>query len=104
MSNEIDPQDVAETFDEDLVGGGGRVLSDEAPIEFPPEHPLGVPFADADVTDESLEDRLEQEEPDILPILSDDEPDEDVDDDDLDDDDEDLDNDDEDLDDEPDDD
>lgn len=64
---EMDPQDVAETFDEDLVGGDTRVLSDEVRVQFPPEHLHGVPFADADVSDESLEDRVAQEEPDVFP-------------------------------------
>lgn len=67
VPSDIDPQDMAETFDEDLLGSGGRVLSDEARVDFPTERLHGVPFADADVTDESLEDRLAQEEPDELP-------------------------------------
>jgi hypothetical protein len=67
MSNDApDPQDQAEAFDEDLVAGGAG-LSDEVPVSFPPDRLHGVPFADSDVTDESLEDRLAQEEPDVVP-------------------------------------
>lgn len=68
-----DPQDQAEQFDEDLLGGdpietmpGGTVTSDETIIDFPPDRPLGIEHADADVTDESLEDRVAQEEPDVF--------------------------------------
>jgi len=65
-----DPQDEAEQFDEDLLGAdlladGNPVTSDEAAVEVPPDHPLGVPFADSDVTDESLADRVAQEEPEV---------------------------------------
>lgn len=67
MTND-DPDDLAESFDEDLLGTGGRVLSDEATFEYPPERLHGVPFVDADVTDESLEDRLAQEQADDLPL------------------------------------
>jgi hypothetical protein len=67
MTNDIDPQDVAETFDEELIGGDDPILSDDARLDFPPDELHGVPFADADVTDESLSDRLSQEEPDELP-------------------------------------
>lgn len=62
-----DPQGIAETVDEDVVGGGGRVTSDEAGVDFPPDRPHGVPFGDADVTDESLADRVRQEEPELTP-------------------------------------
>ena len=65
-----DAQDEAEQFDEDLLGAdpladAGAVTSDEAAVEVPPDHPLGIPFADADVTDESLADRVAQEEPEV---------------------------------------
>jgi hypothetical protein len=65
-----DPQDTAEQFDEDLLGGdeladGNVVTSDEAVIEVPPDRPVGIPFADADVTDESVSDRADREEPEV---------------------------------------
>lgn len=64
MSN--DPQDQAESFDEDLIGGvENAVTSDEVETDFPPDRLHGVPFADADVTDESVADRALQEEPEV---------------------------------------
>jgi hypothetical protein len=61
-----DPQDQAESVDEDLIGGSeNAVTSDEVEVDFPPDRPQGVLFADADVTDESLADRLLQEEPEV---------------------------------------
>lgn len=65
MSN--DPQDQAETLDEDRTGQPDPVNSDEAGIDMPPDRPLGLPHADADVTDESLADRVLQEEPEVTP-------------------------------------
>ena len=58
-----DPQDHAEGFDEDGIGSTGRLLSDGTEVDFPPEMPHGVPFADSDVTDESFTERDEQHEP-----------------------------------------
>lgn len=55
----------AEQFDEDLVGGDDPVTSDEASVDFPPDRPVGLPFADADVTDESLAERHAREEPEV---------------------------------------
>ena len=61
-----DPQDQAERVDEDIVGGeGAAVTSDEVEVDFPPDRPQGVLFADADVTDESVADRVLQEEPEV---------------------------------------
>ena len=65
-----DPQDVAEQFDEDLLGGdplanGELVNPDEAMVQVPPDEPVGIPFADADVTDESISDRHDREEPEV---------------------------------------
>ncbi len=58
-----DPQDNAESFDEDVTGQGEPILSDEAVTDYPPEEPVGLQFADADVTDESFADR--EEEPEV---------------------------------------
>jgi len=60
-----DGQDGAEQFDEDLVGGDDPVTSDEVEVEFPPDRPMGLPFADADVTDESVAERADREEPEV---------------------------------------
>ena len=59
-----DPQLDAESFDEDMLGTD-PVTSDQASTDFPPERLVGVPFADADVTDESFEERYAQEEPEL---------------------------------------
>jgi hypothetical protein len=66
-----DAQDRAEQFDQDVIGGAdpvepdAAILSEEAVIDFPPDRPLGIDHADADVTDESLEQRVAQEQPDV---------------------------------------
>jgi hypothetical protein len=63
MSDE-DPQDIAEEYDEDVLGQEEPVLSDELPADQDPlDDPRGLPFADADVTDESLADRAARELP-----------------------------------------
>ena len=59
-----DEQDFAESVDDEMIGLAAE-SSDEVVIDFPPDRPLGLPFADADVTDESLADRLAQEEPEV---------------------------------------
>jgi hypothetical protein len=59
-----DPQDVAETLDDDTVGTDA-VTSDQVNVAFPPVRPHGVQFADADVTDESFAERSLQEEPEL---------------------------------------
>ena len=71
MSEQHDDQEGAEQLDDDVTGLDDPVASDEVQPDFPPDHLEGVPFADADVTDESLEDRLAQEEPDQFPDRSD---------------------------------
>lgn len=62
-----DAQDRAEATDDDLIGGGDAVTSDEVEVDFPPYSPVGLPFADADVTDESFAERSMQEEPEVSP-------------------------------------
>jgi len=63
MSDFVDEQTGAEQFDEEVTASEEPVTSDEVQTDFPPEQLHGVPFADADVTDESFADRSEQEEP-----------------------------------------
>ncbi len=62
-----DEQYGAEQLDEDVTGLEDPVTSDEVRPDYPPDHLEGVPFADADVTDESFEDRVAQEEPEQFP-------------------------------------
>lgn len=59
-----DEQDIAESTDDDKIGADA-VTSDDGPIDFPPDRPMGLRYADADVTDESVSDRLAQEEPEV---------------------------------------
>ena len=63
MSASSDEQFGAEQLDEDVTGLDEPVTSDEARPAYPPDRLEGVPFADADVTDESFEERLAQEQP-----------------------------------------
>lgn len=62
-----DSQDRAESLDEDMIGGDSAVTSDQVEVDFPPDAPHGIQFADADVTDESFADRSAQEIPEVFP-------------------------------------
>jgi hypothetical protein len=62
MSDFIDEQTAAEQFDEEVTASEDPVTSDEVRADFPPERLHGVPFADADVSDESFAERSAQEE------------------------------------------
>lgn len=65
MSDYMDEQSTAEELDDDVTGLDEPVTSDEAHVDYPPDHFGGVPFADSDVTDESFADRVTQEEPEV---------------------------------------
>ncbi len=67
MTDHDDDQFGAEQLDEDVTGLDDPTTSDEVRQDYPPDHLAGVPFADADVTDESFDDRSAQEQPDELP-------------------------------------
>jgi hypothetical protein len=61
-----DEQDHAEAVDEEEAFGAEQATSDmSGPIDPIPDSPLGLPFADADVTDESVADRAAREEPEV---------------------------------------
>lgn len=60
-----DSQDRAESFDEDMIGGDSAVTADQVEVDFPPERPHAIQFADADVTDESFAERSAQEQPEV---------------------------------------
>jgi hypothetical protein len=62
-----DDQFGAEQLDEEVTGLDDPASSDEVPTDYPPDHLAGVPFADADVTDESFDDRSAQEQPEEFP-------------------------------------
>lgn len=68
-----DEQDGAEQLDEDVILGDDELYEGAEEEDFPPDHLSGVPFADSDVTDESLADRLRQMEPEPQPDLGDEE-------------------------------
>jgi hypothetical protein len=59
-----DEQDAAESVDEEMVGTDGITSDEIGAFGDAPDRPVGVPFADADVTDESLADRAAREVPD----------------------------------------
>ena len=60
-----DEQAGAESLDEDITGIDDPVTTEEVEVDFPPDRPMGIPFADADVTDESFAERSLQEEPEV---------------------------------------
>jgi hypothetical protein len=60
-----DEQDNAEAFDEEMIDGDENPTSEHEIVQFPAERLRGVPFADSDVTDESVVDRHEQEVPEV---------------------------------------
>ena len=49
-----DEQDAAESVDEDMVGGDPVTSDEVGAFGDSPDDPVGLPFADADVTDESF--------------------------------------------------
>lgn len=65
MSDFMDEQSVAEQLDDEVTGSDAPVTSDETHVDYPPDHLSGVPFADADITDESLAERVAQEQPEV---------------------------------------
>ncbi len=61
-----DEQDVAESVDEDVVGSDAVTSDELGRFDDAPDRPVGLPFADADVTDESLAERVAREIPDVV--------------------------------------
>jgi hypothetical protein len=60
-----DEQDVAESVDEEMVGVDAVTSDEVGAFDDAPDSPVGLPFADADVTDESLAERAAREIPDV---------------------------------------
>ena len=58
-----DEQDVAESVDEEMVGTDAVTSDEVGAFDDAPERPVGLPFADADVTDESFAERSDREVP-----------------------------------------
>jgi hypothetical protein len=60
-----DEQDVAESVDEEMVGVDAVTSDEVGAFDDAPDRPVGLPFADADVTDESLAERAAREIPEV---------------------------------------
>ena len=60
-----DEQDVAESVEEEVVGTDAVTSDEVGAFDDAPDRPVGLPFADADVTDESLAERTAREIPDV---------------------------------------
>ncbi len=58
-----DEQDGAESVDEEMVGADAVTSDEIGAFDDAPDRPVGLPFADADVTDESLAERAAREIP-----------------------------------------
>ena len=61
-----DEQDVAESVDEEMRGADALTSDEVGAFDDAPDRPVGLPFADADVTDESLAERAAREIPDLI--------------------------------------
>ena len=60
-----DEQDMAESVDEEIVGTDAANSDEVGSFDDSPDLPVGLPFADADVTDESFAERSDREIPDL---------------------------------------
>jgi hypothetical protein len=60
-----DEQDVAESVDEEMIGTDGVTSDEVGAFDDAPDRPVGLPFADADVTDESVAERAAREIPEV---------------------------------------
>jgi hypothetical protein len=58
-----DEQDMAESVDEEMVGTDAVTSDEVGSFDDAPDQPVGLPYADADVTDESLAERAAREVP-----------------------------------------
>ena len=58
-----DEQDMAESVDEEMVGGDAVTSDEVGAFDDAPDRPVGLPFADADITDESLAERVDARSP-----------------------------------------
>jgi hypothetical protein len=60
-----DEQDAAESVDEEVVGTDAVTSDEVGAFDDAPDRPVGLPFADADVTDESFAERTARELPEV---------------------------------------
>jgi len=61
-----DEQDNAESVDEAMLGTDAVTSDEVGAFDDAPDRPVGLPFADADVTDESFAARSDREVPELL--------------------------------------
>ena len=61
-----DEQDTAESVDEEIVGTDVTNSDEVGSFDDSPDLPVGLPFADADVTDESFAERSDREVPELV--------------------------------------
>jgi len=61
-----DEQDMAESVDEEIVGTDAANSDEVGSFDDSPDLPVGLPFADADVTDESFAERSDREVPELV--------------------------------------
>ena len=61
-----DAQDNAESVDEEMLGTDAVTSDEVGAFDDAPDRPVGLPFADADVTDESFAERVAREEPELV--------------------------------------
>ena len=66
MAPMSDEQDVAESVDEEMLGTDAVTSDEVGAFDDAPDRPVGLPFADADVTDESFAERSDREVPELL--------------------------------------
>src|SRR3954465_13608063 len=57
-----DEQDKAGSGDEGVLGTDAMASDEEGAFDDAPDRPVGLPFADADVTDESFAERTARED------------------------------------------
>jgi hypothetical protein len=60
-----DEQDVAESVDEEMIGADAVTSDAVGAFDDAPDSPVGLPFADADVTDESFAERMARGTPEL---------------------------------------
>jgi hypothetical protein len=73
--SDTDGQSGAEALDDAQLGADEAILGDELSLDYPPDRPMGVnePQTVDDAVEDSVEERLAREEPDVGALPQDDE-------------------------------
>lgn len=68
--SDTDGQSGAEALDDSQLGADEATLGDEPSIDYPPDRPMGVdePQVVDDAVEDSMEERLAREEPDVASL------------------------------------